>query len=127
MSNSKLVNFILHILYNTKDYIEYINFVFKVFERLKNNGEESYLDNFIIPIIADWLGQVNIRRVIILKIKKGITSKISEKILNLIPIIGFFYIFLNNRKTLFQTYYFFFEMLYHNLFKNKKILFQKPK
>jgi len=53
MSNSKLVNFILHILYNTKDYIEYINFVFKVFERLKNNGEESYLDNFIILIIAD--------------------------------------------------------------------------
>ncbi|SRR6266498_615263 len=127
MSNNKLVNFILHPYYSTKDYIEYINFVFKVFERLKNNGEESYLNNFIISVIADWLEQVNIRRAIILRIKKKITSKIPEKILNLISIIGFLYISLNNRKILFQTYYFFFEIFYHNLFENKKILSQKPK
>jgi len=53
MSNSKLVNFILHPLHSTKDYIECIDFVFKVFKKLKNNEEESYLDNFIIFVIID--------------------------------------------------------------------------
>src|SRR6266498_5486217 len=127
MSNNKLVNFILHPYYSTKDYIEYINFVFKVFERLKNNGEESYLNNFIISVIADWLEQVNIRRAIILRIKKSIDFKIPKQVLNLIPMIGPLHISLNSRETLFQTYHFFFEMLYHNLFGNKKILSQNPK
>src|SRR6266542_4280783 len=41
--------------------------------------------------------------------------------------IGPLHISLNSRKTLFQTYYFFFEILYHNLFEDKKILSQKLK
>ena len=57
ISNSKLVDFILHSLYSTKDYIKCIDFVFKAFERLENT-EENYLDKFIIPIIADWSGQI---------------------------------------------------------------------
>jgi len=127
MSNSKLVNFILHSLHSTKDYIECIDFIFKAFERIEDIGEENYLNNFIIPIIADWPGQVNIRRAITLRIKNGFTSEIPEKVLNLIPMIGPLHISLNSRETLFQTYHFFFEMLYHDLFGNKKILSQKPK
>ncbi len=53
MFNSKLVDFILYSLHSTKDYIECIDFVFKVFKKLKNNEEESYLDNFIIFVIID--------------------------------------------------------------------------
>jgi len=127
MSNSKLVNFILHSLHSTKDYIECIDFIFKAFERIEDIGKENYLNNFIIPIIADWPGQVNIRRAITLRIKNGFTSEIPEKVLNLIPMIGPLHISLNSRETLFQTYHFFFEMLYHDLFGNKKILSQKPK
>jgi hypothetical protein len=127
MSNSKLVDFILHSLHSTKDYIECIDLVFKAFERIENIGENNYLNKFIISVIADWPEQVNIRRAITLRIKKGITSEIPEKVLNLIPIIGLLHISLNSRETLFQTYHFFFEMLYHDLFGNKKILSQKPK
>src|SRR6266498_3296522 len=78
MSNSKLVDFILHSLHNIKDYVECLNLIFKVFERLEKTSEENYLNNFVIPIIADWPGQVNIRRAITLRIKKGIDSKILE-------------------------------------------------
>jgi hypothetical protein len=53
MSNSKLVDFISHSLHNTKDYIECIKLVFKVFERLEITSEQNYLNNFIIPIIAN--------------------------------------------------------------------------
>ena len=112
----------MHLLYSTKDYIECIDFIFKAFKRLENISKENYLNNFIIPVIADWPGQVNIRRAITLKIKKGINSGVPEQVLNLIPMIGPLHISLNSRETLFQTYHFFFEMLYHNLFENKKIL-----
>ena len=78
MSNSKLVDFILHSLYSIKYYIECLDYIFKAFERLENISKENYLNNFIIPVIADWLGQVNIRRTIILRIKKGINSGVSE-------------------------------------------------
>src|SRR6266498_5387341 len=78
MSNSKLVDFILHSLYSTKDYVKYLDLIFKVFEKLERTSEENYLNNFVIPIIADWSEQVNIRRAITLRIKKGIDSKIPE-------------------------------------------------
>ncbi|PKY58932.1 hypothetical protein RhiirA4_513897 [Rhizophagus irregularis] len=124
LNNSKLVDFILHPLHSTKDYIESSNILFKVFERLENT---EYLDHYVIPIIADWPGQVNIRRAITLRINKEIASGISEQILSLIPLIGPLHISLNSRETLFQTYHFFFEMLYHDLFGDKKVLSQKPK
>ena len=41
--------------------------------------------------------------------------------------IGPLHISLNSRETLFQIYHFFFEILYHDLFGEKKILAQKPK
>src|SRR6266498_675292 len=120
MSNSKLVDFILHSLHSTKDYVECLDLVFKVFERLERTSEENYLNNFVIPVIADWPGQVNIRRAITLRIKKGIDSKIPEQVLNLIPMIGPLHISLNSRETLFQTYHFFFEMLYITYLEIKK-------
>src|SRR5215217_4541471 len=122
MSNIKLVDFILHPLHRTKDYIECIDFVFKAFKRIENFEKKNYLNNFIIPVIANWPGQINIRRAISLRMKKGFTSGIPENILNLIPIISPLYISLNSREILFQIYHFFFEMIYHYLFENTKIL-----
>ncbi|PKY59241.1 hypothetical protein RhiirA4_481822 [Rhizophagus irregularis] len=79
MINSKLIDFILYSLHSTvqttKNYIEYTNLLFKIFERLKNN--------------------VNIRRAITLRNDKGAESKIPLEILSLIPIIGPLHISLN--------------------------------
>ena len=111
----------MHLLHSTKDYIECSNLLFKKLNNI------DYLDNYIIPIIANWSGQVNIRRAITLRINRGISSGISQQILSLIPMIGPLHISLNSKETLFQTYHFFFEMLYHDLFGDKKILSQKPK
>ncbi|CAB4389354.1 unnamed protein product [Rhizophagus irregularis] len=78
MKNSKLVDFILHPLHNTKDYIESSNILFKVFEKIE---QEDYLNNFVIPTICDWPGQVNLRRAITLRLNKKENSGISPKIL----------------------------------------------
>src|SRR5437016_2454626 len=126
MINSKLVDFVLHPLHSTKDYIECANLLFKVFEKLRNNNEQDYLRNCVIPVICDWPGQVNIRRAITLRNNKGLESGIPLEMLSLIPIIGPLHVSLNSRETLFQTYHFFFEMLYHELFGEKKVLSQKP-
>ena len=53
LNNSKLVDFILHPLHSTKDYIECSELLFKVFKRLENIDEQKYLDHYVIPIIAD--------------------------------------------------------------------------
>ena len=124
MKNSKLVDFILHPLHNTKDYIESSNILFKVFEKIE---QEDYLNNFVIPTICDWPGQVNLRRAITLRLNKKENSGISPQILSIIPMIGPLHISLNSREILFQQYHFFFEMIYHNLFGENKILAQKPK
>ena len=124
MKNSKLVDFILHSLHNTKDCIESANILFKVFEKIERH---DYLNDFVIPTICDWPGQVNLRRAISLRLKNGDKSGISSQILSLIPMIGPLHISLNSRETLFQIYHFFFEMIYHNLFGENKILAQKPK
>jgi len=124
MINSKLIDFILHPLHSTKDYIESANILFKVFEKIE---QQDYLNNFVIPTICDWPGQVNLRRAITLRLNKKDKSGIPSQILSLIPMIGPLHISLNSRETLFQIYHFFFEMLYHNLFGEKKVLAQKPK
>ena len=54
LNNSKLVDFILHPLHSTKDYVECLDILFKVFEKLEN--EHGYLNNYIIPVVADWPG-----------------------------------------------------------------------
>ena len=124
MKNSKLVDFILHPLHSTKDYIESANILFATFKKIE---QEEYLNNFVIPAICDWPGQINLRRAITLRLKKKDNSGIPSQILSLIPMIGPLHVSLNSRETLFQIYHFFFEMIYHNLFGENKILAQKPK
>ena len=124
MKNSKLVDFILHPLHSTKDYIESANILFATFKKIE---QEEYLNNFVIPAICDWPGQINLRRAITLRLKKKDNSEIPPQILSLIPMIGPLHVSLNSRETLFKIYHFFFEMVYHNLFGENKILAQKPK
>src|SRR6266511_1053531 len=73
MKNSKLVDFILHKLHSTKDYIESANILFEVFEKTE---QQNYLNNFVIPTICDWPGQVNLRRAITLRLNKRDNSGI---------------------------------------------------
>ncbi|CAB4396390.1 unnamed protein product [Rhizophagus irregularis] len=78
MKNSKLVDFILHPLHNTKDYIESANILFATFEKIE---QKDYLNNFVIPAICDWPGQINLRRTITLRLNKKDNSGIPSQIL----------------------------------------------
>ncbi|GBB97385.1 hypothetical protein RclHR1_29820002 [Rhizophagus clarus] len=95
MKNSKLVNFILHSLYNAKDYIEYANILFAIFEKIE---QEDYLNNFVISTICDRSGQINLRRAITLRLNEKDNSGIPSQILSLIPMIGSLHVSLNTQK-----------------------------
>ncbi|GBB88522.1 hypothetical protein RclHR1_15040008 [Rhizophagus clarus] len=86
MKNSKLVDFILHSLHNTKDYIESANILFATFEKIE---QEDYLNNFVIPTICDWPEQINLRRAITLRLNEKDNSGILSQILSLIPDIEY--------------------------------------
>ncbi|CAG8509280.1 22566_t:CDS:2 [Dentiscutata erythropus] len=80
----------------------------------------------------DYPGQLNVRRAITCRaitrrIKFGDSSGIPEQILHIVPIIGLLHVSLNSYETVFLLNYQFFDLLFHRIFGNNKVLAQKPK
>ncbi|RHZ73407.1 hypothetical protein Glove_231g3 [Diversispora epigaea] len=90
---TKLVDFILSDLKNMNDYIKVLIKVFRLSEM------QSYLMNYIIPIPADFPGQLYIRRAIVQKLKYGNQCSIPKEVLSLVPILGPLHVSLNTRET----------------------------
>ena len=59
-----------------------INFFFSFAE------VQNYLKNFLIPVPADFPGQLYIRRAIVQKLKLGDSSSIPSMVMHLIPFLG---------------------------------------
>ncbi|GET65456.1 hypothetical protein GLOIN_2v1782578 [Rhizophagus irregularis DAOM 181602=DAOM 197198] len=68
-------------LLDPSDYIESANILFTTFKKIK---QEDYLNNYVIPTICDWPGQINLRKAITLRLNKKDNSGISSQILNLL-------------------------------------------
>ncbi|GES87670.1 hypothetical protein GLOIN_2v1770313 [Rhizophagus clarus] len=85
-------------IHNSKDYIEYANILFAIFEKIE---QEDYLNNFVISTICDRSGQINLRRAITLRLNEKDNSGIPSQILSLIPMIGSLHVSLNSREALF--------------------------
>ena len=88
---------------------------------------QSYLSNYVIPIPADFPGQLYIRRAIVNKMKLGINSPIPEYILHMVPILGPLHVSLNTQETCFLLFHPFFNQLYKEVFGKKRNLAEKPK
>jgi len=80
---------------------------------------KAYLSNYIIPIPADFLGQLYIRRAIVLKLKYGDQYPIPIEILSLIPLLGPLHVSLNTRESCFLIFHPFFNELYKEVFGKK--------
>ncbi|RHZ89113.1 hypothetical protein Glove_19g438 [Diversispora epigaea] len=103
---TKLVDFIPLDLKNMNDYIKVLIKVFRLSEM------QSYLMNYIIPIPADFPGQLYIRRAIVQKLKYGNQCSIPKEVLSLVPILGPLHVSLNTRESCFLTIHPFFNELY---------------
>ena len=72
---------------------------------------QSYLNNYIIPIPADFPGQLYIRRAITNRMQLGIQSQVPDCILHLVSILRPLNVSLNTRETCFLLFHPFFNQL----------------
>ncbi|CAB5381415.1 unnamed protein product [Rhizophagus irregularis] len=116
----KLVDLIELNLKNTKDYLQAI----KSFIELPEI--QTYLNNYVIPIPADFPGQLYIRKAIVKKLESD-NSSIPREITHLLPFLGPLHLSLNTRESVFLVFWGFFDLMYRRVFGMKKKLAAKPK
>ncbi|PKK74738.1 hypothetical protein RhiirC2_846591 [Rhizophagus irregularis] len=117
---TKLVDLLELSLKNTNNYVEAIQSFIELPEI------KSYLEQYIIPIPADFPGQLFIRRAIVGVLKSDNNASISNNIAHLIPFLGPLHVSLNSRESLFFVFWSFFNQLYLIIFDAKKKLAAKP-
>ena len=109
-------------LHTTDAYIKAINAVTSV------PSMQQYIERGnVIPVVADWPGQIHIRTAISRYLLYHELSNITDKILSFLPIIGPLHISLNSRELVFLQYRPFFSAMYKYIFGERKPLAQNPK
>lgn len=109
-------------LHSMQDYLDALEVI------IAFDKETQCLANKVAPVVADWPGQLFIRKAVTQLLhgtERGI--QISPQILSFIPIIGPLHLSLNSREQTVLVYYGFFEQLFHQVFGNRKVLAKKPK
>ncbi|CAG8648137.1 5621_t:CDS:2, partial [Racocetra persica] len=86
------VSIIEQSLYSMQDYLKILNII------LKYNETTNYLNNYIIPVIADWPEQLFIRKAITQLHKNNSKSQILSGVILFVPILRLLYISLNSRE-----------------------------
>jgi hypothetical protein len=109
---------------NLDDYLEALKMITNI--PIMN----EYLQHYVIPIVADFPGQLFIRRAVSLYQKSMNDSsnnlKIPKVINSFIPLLGPLHVSLNMRESTISTHWNFFEQLYKFVFGKNKKLAKKP-
>jgi len=90
----------------------------------------EYLQRNVIPLVADWPGQILPRKVITMQQQQSQniqTGKIPECVSSFIPIMGPLHVSLNSRETVMMLFYDFFNLAYKSIFGKNKRLANKPR
>ncbi|RHZ75417.1 hypothetical protein Glove_214g7 [Diversispora epigaea] len=89
--------------------------------------DTGHLCNRIAPLVADWPGQLFVRKAITNLHKTNSQYIIPDEINSFIPILGPLHVSLNSREHVILIYHSFFEKLFHFVFGKRKVLAKKPK
>ena len=82
----------------------------------------------VTPVVANWPGQLFIRKAITYLHNPNTSSMISPQAISFVPpIIGHLHVSFNTREQIIKIYYSFFERLFHFVFGKWKVLAQKPR
>jgi len=125
LGNTFLVEFIKLDLHSTEAYIKAME-IFTSFPEF-----HKYLQGNIIPLVADWPGQIHPRKAITMhqqQSRKNIQAgKIPEVVDSFIPIMGPLHVSLNSRETVVLLFHTFFNSAYKHIFGTNKRLANKPR
>jgi len=124
LNNTLLIDFVELNLHSTEAYI-------KAMETFASFPEfHEYLQRNVIPLVADWPGQILPRKVITMQQQQSQniqTGKIPECVSSFIPIMGPLHVSLNSRETVMMLFYDFFNLAYKSIFGKNKRLANKPR
>jgi len=119
MIGTRIVQFQENNLHSLDDYVDVLISVSKI------ESINRHLRNNVIPVAADWYGQLFIRKAIT-KIRNQ-DEDANSIIKNFIPLIGPLHVSLNTREHVILIHWEFFNKMYHSIFGSNKVLAQKPK
>ncbi|RHZ85463.1 hypothetical protein Glove_65g108 [Diversispora epigaea] len=108
-------------LHSMNDYISALQMILDI------DADVGHLYNRTAPLVADWPGQLFIRKAITHLYKENSHYSIPNGINSFIPILGPLHVSLNSREHVILIYHPFFEKLFHFVFGQRKILAKKPK
>jgi hypothetical protein len=108
-------------LHSLNDYLNALEMILSI------NKDIKHTNDFVMPIVADWPGQLFIRKALTYLYQQNTMSQIPESINAFIPILGPLHVSLNSREQVLIIYYSFFKKLFHAVFGSRKVLAKKPK
>src|SRR5207237_10394912 len=103
MKGLQLVGFNEQHLHSVQDYFDILKLILSI------NGN---LDQQVAPIVADWPGQIFIRKALY-------TEKLSQEIESFLPMLGPLHLSLNSREQVLLVHHSFFENLFNFVFVNR--------
>ena len=121
MKGVQLIGFQEKSLHSMNDYIEALQMILNI------DKDIGYLHNHVAPLVADWPGQLFVRKAITNLHKTDSQYSIPAGINSFIPILGPLHVSLNSREHVLIIYYTFFQKLFHSVFGKRKVLAKKPK
>jgi hypothetical protein len=121
MKGVRLIGFQEKNLHSMNDYISALQMISDI------DKDTGYLHNHVAPLVADWPGQLFVRKAITHLHKADSHYSIPAGINSFIPILGPLHVSLNSREHVLIVYYTFFQKLFHSVFGKRKVLAKKPK
>ncbi|RHZ89735.1 hypothetical protein Glove_11g63 [Diversispora epigaea] len=112
MNGLQLISFKEQHLHSMQDYLKALEPILII------NNKTNHLQNHIAPIVADWPGQLFLRKALALRSQPNIPQEIEF----FLPILGPLHLSLNSRKHIILIYHNFFEQMFHSVFGNNKKL-----
>ncbi|RHZ47868.1 hypothetical protein Glove_566g73 [Diversispora epigaea] len=121
MKGLQLIGFKEQNLHSIFDYINALKIILSVHDKTQ------HLKEVVAPIVADWPGQIFIRKALHMQTLLEIQSNFSQDIRSFLPMLGPLHVSLNSREQVMLIHHSFFEKLFHFVFGENKKLAKKPR
>jgi len=108
-------------LHSMNDYINALQIILDIDKDIR------ILHNRVAPLVADWPGQLFVRKALTHLHKTNSQYSIPDGINSFIPILDPLHVSLNSREHVILIYHPFFEKLFHFVFGSRKVFAKKPK
>jgi len=104
-----------------QNYLNALQIILNISKKIK------HLDKQVAPIVADWSGQLFIRKALTHLHVLEVQSTIPQEFESFISILGLLHLSFNSREHVMIIYHSFFEKIFHFVFGKNKKLAKKPK